>query len=706
MLDRRVDLLGYWDDFPIQSNHPARTAPPTDMIDSSSANRARLAPSLPLLRTLGLPTLGLPSLGALPKAALLVGASVFALTGCSEDDGENDDNAFIVRSTSHAAASGSTPLLGDGPWLSYLLSEASQGVGGTDFNDDSDVLDSIAVRVNTDTQSREVLDVAADQLLFARRTLFLVVDEADDGRDWSGDSVMDDRVLLHLTPNATVPTFIDELDGSAALSAVSIGGTVTYAVAAAPTVDMETNLRTVTVASSGATPSAPAMVFATTDPTMDGISFSLTGTDGDIIFATSSEVVDGDLNGDGDATDTNIFGVIDAGAEMLEAVCSCLAISPASQPTAVPITSGGEWLVAFLVDEAAEAANLNDPALFTAAWQPANCSGVPDGDMTDHVLHWFQLSDLSMGTAAVNTGLVGASGGTAYALRSGFAGVVSPEAFEGGCDLNGDSDATDSIFRWVDASNPSATPLPITTTTRLLAVDTTVPGGSGGVVRLADTWVLNVDEAADGRNYDGDLTTDREVIGAHNPSQGGQTWNFSHGSSNPRPVGVTWMAEDPESASRFFAGFSEAFGAIGTTGTGDINGDGDGLDSVPSVAQVFTNNRLTFPGVATATSRTNSGLTVEENIGFHRVSEADQGNTDLNGDGDTTDLVIQRFSLVNAFTRTLVGTSSSAGGFCVSTGTGNAEFAAFLTEEFQENADFNGDGDTNDFVVRYLRLPE
>jgi hypothetical protein len=42
----------------------------------------------------------------------------------------------------------------------------------------------------------------------------------------------------------------------------------------------------------------------------------------------------------------------------------------------------------------------------------------------------------------------------------------------------------------------------------------------------------------------------------------------------------------------------------------------------------------------------------------------------------------------------------------VTTGTGDAQFAAFLTEEFLEGADFNGDGDTGDFVVRYLRLPE
>ncbi|MEM8709564.1 MAG: hypothetical protein AAGG01_01315 [Planctomycetota bacterium] len=638
--------------------------------------------------------------GAIALAALALIAA-----GCADDEEEEDDDAFVVRNTRHAAASGGTPLLGDGPWLAYLLSEAGQGATGNDFNEDGDTLDSIAVRVNTNTRVREVLDVAAEKLLIARRTLFMVVDEAADDTDWNGDMDSVDRVLLYQTPTSSSPVFLDTLDDDDLEVAVAVGGTVTYTVALAPTVDMETNLRQVTVPSTGAAPDSPVMVMAPNDPTMDGVSFTITGSDRDILFLTSDETVDGDLNGDSDATDTTIFGVLDAGASSPEAICSCLPISPASQPTAVPVTGGGEWLIAFLVDEAAQGANLNDPALFSGAWQPANCSGVPDADTADHVLHWFQLTDLAMGTATVNTGLVGAATGTAYALRSRYVGVVSPEASEGGCDLNGDSDASDLIFRWVDASTPGSPPLPVTSPARLLAVNTTIPGGSGGVVRLADTWVLSVDEAADGRDHDGEPGVDRNVIAAHTASSSGQAWNFMHGTTSPRPVGASWMAEDPESAGQFFAAFSEAFGTIGG-GDGDLNGDGDATDSVPTIGEVRSGNQLTFPGVATATSRTNPGITVEENIGFHRVSEADQGSTDLNGDGDATDVVIQRFSLVNAFPRVLVATSSSVSGDSVFTGVGNAEFAAFLTEEFLENADFNGDGDTNDFVVRYLRLPE
>ncbi len=671
------------------------------MIDLSGADRARLAPTLSHRPSTG------SGWSTFAKVALTCGV-MLAATSCSSDDDDDDDEAFVVRSTSHAAASRGTPLLGDGPWLAYLLSEAAQGAGGgTDFNEDGDMLDSIAVRVNTSTRAREVLDVAAQSLHLVRRTMFMVVDEAQDNVDWNMDMDTTDRVLLYLTPNSTTPVYLDDLAGSASTPVVAIGGTVTYQVATAPTVDMETNLRTVTVASNGAAPGMPTMVFATTDPTMDGISFSMRGSDGDIVFLTSDEAVDGDLNGDGDATDANIFGVLDAGADTPEAVCSCLAVGAASKTTAAPVNSGADWLVAFLVDEAAEQTNLNNPALFAGAWQPTNCAASPDSDQSDFVMHWFQLSDLAMGTAAVNTGLVGSDSGTAYALRSSFVGVVSPEAAEGagGCDLNNDTDMSDAVFRWVDASNPASPPLPVTTSSRLLAVDTSVPGGSGGVVRLSNTWILNVDEDDDSRNHDGDAANDRVLIAAHTPSSGSQSWNFNHGTSAPRPVSVSWMSEDPESASRFFAAFREEPGSIGG-GTGDLNGDGDGNDSVPTVPRVFSGNQLTFPGINTATSRSTAGITVEENIGFHRVSEADQGNIDLNGDGDMNDVVLQRFSLVGAFDRALIGTSDTSNGVSVSTGTGNAEFAAFLTEEFLEGADYNGDGDTNDFVVRYLRLPE
>lgn len=630
-------------------------------------------------------------------ARILPFAALALLAACSADD-EDDDEAFIVRTTSLAAASGGTPMIGSGDWLAFLVSEAGQGGSGTDFNQDGDTADSIAARVDTENGARTVLDVAAEQLAFARRTLFMLVSESDDGRDWNGDMDTSDRVLLYVRPSENTPTFLDTVSATTGLE--KIGGTLVYAAADAPTMSMETNIRVVVVESNGAAPSAPIMALTGTDPNNDGISFTVTGSDGDVVFLRADETVDGDLNGDSDATDTNIFAVLDAGAVSPTAVQTGLSIAPFSTPTAVPITGGGEWLVAFLVDESAEGVSLNDPSSFAMSWAPPNCTAA-DTDTIDSVLHWFQLTDLAMGTTPVNTGLIGDAGGTAFAHRQQFVGVVMPENEQGNglCNLNGDGDDSDNVFRWVDASNPANAPQPVTTTSRLIAVDTNVPGGSGGVVRLADTWVIVVDEASDGRDYDGDAGTNRDLVLAHNPSNGSQAWNADHGTSSTRAIGVSWMSEDPDSASRFYAALTEE------SLSGDINGDGDMNDSVPTVPTVVTANRLNFPGIQFASSALNAGIVVEQNVGFHRVSEAAQGNSDLNNDGDTSDVILQRFSLTDGFLPSFMATLNTVSRDAVDVPTGEAEFVAFLAEEFEAGQDFNGDGDTNDFVVRYFELP-
>ncbi len=325
------------------------------------------------------------------------------------------------------------------------------------------------------------------------------------------------------------------------------------------------------------------------------------------------------------------------------------------------------------------------------------------------MLHWFQLTDLAMNTPVVNTGLVGEANGIAYALQSQFVGVVSPEDQQGSglCNLNGDSpaDEADDIFRWVNASNPANPVLPVTTTSMLVAVDRSVPGGSGGVVRLADAWVVLVDEAADDRDYDTEAGTDRKLILVHNPTQGAQAWNAMHGTQNPlSAVSTTWMAEDKDSTSRFYATFREETLSI-NGGQTDINGDGDSTDVVPTTPRLVTGNRLTFPGIGTAAAPTRAGIIAEQNVGFFRVSEAAEGNMDLNGNGQTDDTVLQRYSLSAQFARTYMGTSNTLDTAAVEFGPGTAEFGAFLIEEAEQGSDLNGDGDIMDYVVRYFRLP-
>ncbi len=632
------------------------------------------------------------------RRAVVLGALTFVAACNSEDEGGNSD-AFAVRNSGVALASSDEPLVGSGVWLGFLLSEAGQGASGTDYNQDGDTVDSIVTRINTDTGSRTILDVAAEEIAFARQTLFMIVNEAADVRDWNEDMDLSDHVLLYLRPSESMPTFLDTVTSTTSMAA--IGGTIVYGSGTAPTGSMQTNLRFTEVATNGAAPLAPAMILTGTDPNNDGISFDVTGRDGDVVFLLADEAIDGDLNGDSDATDANIFAVLDAGEMDPVAVNSGLAISENSTPTAVPISGGGEWLVAFLVDEMAEGVSLNDPVDFAPTWAPSGCSS-EDQDTNDHVLHWFQLTDLAMGTAAVNTGLIGEANGTAYAHREEFVGVVMPESAQGStpCDLNDDGDGSDDIFRWVDASNPAAVPLPIVDSLRLVAINKSVPGGSGGVVRLGNTWVIVVNESADDRDYTGDGLLNREVVLAYEPAAGGQSWNAQHGSSLPtRPIGVSWMSEDPGSASRMLAGLLES------SVTSDLNIDGDQADAVPTLPEIFSANRLTFPGIGAASDASNAGIVVEQNVGYHRVSEASEGNRDLNEDGDAIDMVLQRFSLVGAFPSVTMATLNRENRPAVEFAEGQAQFGAFVCAEVEQGVDFNSDGDTEDLVVRYFELP-
>jgi len=647
-----------------------------------------------------------PPAGRAPLAAAALLAAALAPACSSSDDGDDPNDTFLVRSTQLALANGASALAIDGDWLAFPVSEAGQGASGTDYNGDGDLLDSIAARTDTSAQSTVTLDVAVTSLAFARRTLFLVVEESQDSVDWNGDTDMMDRVLLYVESSATTPTFLDTLDASSPIAA--IGGTVVYAGADAPGGNLETNLRFVTVATNGAAPGAPQVVTTGADPGNDGITYGILGSDDDIVFLTADETVEGGtLNNDADATDTTIFAVLDAGAASPEAFLVEVAIGPATTPTAVPVAGGGEFLVAFLADESQESVSLNDPADFSMTWASPGCTGA-DVDTSDFVLHWFQLTDLAMSTAAVNTGLVGASDGRALALRSRFVGVVSPEGDQGGptCDYNGDGDSTDPIFRWVAASNPAAPPLPPTTTTLMIAVDETVSGEAQGVVRLTDTWVISVDEAADGRSaYDGDPGTDRSIMLALNPGAATPAWNAAHSGSAMVPVGLTWMEEDPDNPAEFFGALDEEVRTLFSAG--DLNGDGDTNDSMPVVPRPFSggSTNISFPGVAVASVSDNAGVTVEENFGFFRISEFDEDATDLNGDGDTNDAMLGRFSTLGASGVALMATLNDLSRTSVEFGPGDAVAGALITDESQASTDLNGDGDTADFVVRYFRLP-
>lgn len=649
--------------------------------------------------------------------SLLLGLSVALLTGCTSGDDDDINTVFELKNTKDGVP-GTTPLLADGNLLAYLASEASTGKGGTDLNGDGDTIDAVAVRVNTLSNNRHNLGVATQSMAFLNRTLFLVVSEdatVGDNKDWNGDADKDDTVLLYVESSATTPTFLAELDGAAATPMAVVAGRLLFAGATAPASEFRTNLWSTTVASLGAAPEAPVAVTSTIDdPNDDGVSLSIWAVEDGMAFLTMDETVDGDLNGDADALDTAVLALIDAGDAAAQVTSVGIAVDPAGSVSA--LQDGGDWTVAFLADEAGEGVNLNDPALFDPSWQPANCSGLGDTDTTDHVLHWLLYSDFVATGSVVNTGLVGSVAATefVYALKSGggsnFVGVVSLESDEGsgsGCDLNGDGDFVDRIFRWVDATDPDAAPLPVTDEDKLLAIADGVPGdggdSTGGVIAMDRVWVILVDEAADGRDHDGNAGQDNLLIAVHAPSNVAQLWNFDHGTESPGPVSVSWMARNPRDPNAFVAALTED--VLGF----DLNDDGDLADSVPTFPERESGVVLKFPGFGIAVDADDAGIASANGVGFYRVSEAAEDSSDLNGDGDTNDFLLQRIGLTTNDLPTFMGSLNGLSRPAVSVApSGPVLFGALLFQENQVGGtgqDLNGDGDAKDFVVRYFRFP-
>ena len=134
------------------------------------------------------------------------------------------------------------------------------------------------------------------------------------------------------------------------------------------------------------------------------------------------------------------------------------------------------------------------------------------------------------------------------------------------------------------------------------------------------------------------------------------------------------------------------------------NEDGDDLDSISTIPAVFSGNRLEFPGIRVAVAPSLAGLRTKQNVAVHRVSEADQGNSDINGDGDSNDLILQRFSLTGAFSSTYFATSGSAPDPATTFELGSAAFGAFMTASWPPTSTQRRRR-PRDYVVRYFRLP-
>jgi hypothetical protein len=174
------------------------------------------------------------------------------------------------------------------------------------------------------------------------------------------------------------------------------------------------------------------------------------------------------------------------------------------------------------------------------------------------------------------------------------------------------------------------------------------------------------------------LSTTALMAGCHDSSSGGSggvlLTNLGFGAASLTGRGELWAVGVSE--------FDE--------GDADRNGDGDSMDIVPVVVDLVDGS-VTDLGLAKSNPPI---LTVGDVLIALGVSEENQGNTDLNGDGDSFDVVLHVY---DSSTRATTNAGFALGLIPPAIGGGAVAFA--VSEPDQGAADLNGDGNVDDAVL-------
>ena len=319
--------------------------------------------------------------------------------------------------------------------------------------------------------------------------------------------------------------------------------------------------------------------------------------------ADPNDPLNADLTGDG-ALDATVLEVVDASAGSLTTLCPAAGVSVAAGRAAL------------LRPEAAGAT----PALGrcpTGALVEGGRDLNADGDAADTVVHYWD------GRGPVDNLACAA---TAVWLSETHIAALVPEVAQGGTSLNGDSDSDDTVVlvEDLDRRRPSS------------CADWTRAGP--GVALAASTAGMSshrvaflVPEAAEGSDLNGDGDFQDEVLHV-----------FDAESRVATNVGQA--AEEFVLGSRLLA-FRTSEAAQGDT---DLNGDGDSEDEVLQVFDVvsgslYNSGQAAVPCELEACNPRVPYRVQDDTVKF-LTFEVDQG-VDLNGNGLTTDLVLQVFNV-------------------------------------------------------------
>jgi len=260
---------------------------------------------------------------------------------------------------------------------------------------------------------------------------------------------------------------------------------------------------------------------------------------------------------------------------------------------------------------------------------------------------------------------------TEAAVSGGYAAFLRPESASpaGNCasgSLNGDSDESDLIaYRWTGGAPESL-------------------GRAATSVAVSDSWLAALisenGQGDGGVDLNGDGDTLDDVVALHATTAQAGTWNdVGQAANDIQLVGSTLAFTTAESAQ---------------AGT-DLNGDGDVLDSV---LRVYDANGAILDDTAVAAEEFVLGASL---LAF-RSAEAAQG-VDLNGDGDTADEVLQVYDIASGAIANTGQTAVPCDQLACDPRTPYRvlnDTVRFVTLESLQGEDLNGDGDTSDLILQ------
>lgn len=270
-----------------------------------------------------------------------------------------------------------------------------------------------------------------------------------------------------------------------------------------------------------------------------------------------------------------------------------------------------------------------------------------DGDTSDYVIRYYNVSS----GVTTNTTAVGenpAVGGSIIAFTT-YEGYI-------GEDLNNDTDTNDYILRYYDLVSG------MTENTGEFGFEPVVDDGVI-VFFVAEDW-LDKDLNGDGNKVD-------RFIWYYNVSSG-MTFNAT-------TISGTYPSK---------CGDIIAFVTDERWDNIDLNSDGDALDSVIRYYDMSTDTIINTTAVGYEPS-------IDGNIIAFYTEESSVGE-DLNGNGDMFDRIIRYYDVSSD---TIVNTGAF-GEFPSVEG----EIIAFETWEPDFGEDVNGDGDTDDMIIRYYNV--